>query len=110
MWALDEDVKSNFQGKGGHLARYLADQPARTKEIYNASRNALGDYWGSGYPHLQILDDDQNATVLEFLWVLMTLWQDINDLNENSETIRQSLCIEQKFKSLKIVRCNLLYH
>lgn len=109
MWALDEDVKSDFQGRGGHFARYLARQPTSTKQIYNASRNALGDYWGSKYPHLQILDDDQNATVLEFLWVLMSLWQDINDLNGGSKAMRHNSAIEQKFRSLRIVCLNGLY-
>jgi hypothetical protein len=103
MWTLDEDVKCSFQGSGGYFARYLAKQSSRTKEIYDASRNALGDHWGTLYPHSQALDDDQNATVLEFLWALMTLWQDINDISRILEPLDLKLQIEQKFMLLENV-------
>jgi hypothetical protein len=105
MWTLDEDVKCSFQGTGGHLARYLATLNEKTKDIYLASRNALGDHWGTNYPHSQILDDDQNSTVLEFLWAMMPLWQDINDLSGESHSDLSESCsrIEQKFSLLKEV-------
>jgi hypothetical protein len=104
MWTLDEDVKCSFQGTGGHLARYLAKRSAKTKDIYDASRNALGDHWGTGYPHSQMLDDDQNSTVLEFLWAMMPLWQDINDLSHSEENYQElKASIEQKFTFLEEV-------
>ncbi|KAF2417679.1 hypothetical protein EJ08DRAFT_70343 [Tothia fuscella] len=102
MWILDEDVKCGFPGSGGDFARYLAQRSTKTKAIYDASRNALGDYWGNGYPHSQMLDDDQNSTVLEFLWALMPLWQDINDLSGvggNYDTLKSQ--IEQRFRTLE---------
>jgi hypothetical protein len=105
MWTMDEDVKCSFQGIGGHFARYLTNRDARTKDIYYASRNALGDYWGERlYPHSQALDDDQNSTVLEFLWAMMSLWQDINDLYGILEPSEQKSRIEQKFLLLEEVR------
>jgi hypothetical protein len=106
MWTLDEDVKCSFQGTGGQLARYLSTQS--TKDIYDASRNALGDHWGTEYPHSQILDDDQNSAVLEFLWALTPLWQDINDLSRepSPEISEPRFPIEQKFAILEEV-CNI---
>jgi hypothetical protein len=103
MWTLDEDIKCSFQGSGGHFARYLAVRDTQTKEIYDASRNALGDHWGSDYPHTQVLDDDQNSTVLEFLWAMMPLWQDINDLSGDSDSAELIFHIEQKFSLLEEV-------
>jgi hypothetical protein len=103
MWTLDEDVKCSFQGSGGHFARYLAVRDAKTKEIYDASRNALGDHWGTEYPHSQVLDDDQNSTVLEFLWAMMPLWQDINDLSGVPTSSDMNIRIEEKFRLLKTV-------
>jgi hypothetical protein len=103
MWTLDEDVKCSFQGTGGHFARYLAKRSSKTKDIYDASRNALGDHWGTGYPHSQMLDDDQNSTVLEFLWAMMPLWQDINDMSQRENPQELNLRIEQKFTFLEEV-------
>jgi hypothetical protein len=103
MWTLDEDVKCSFQGIGGHFARHLAGSDAKTKDIYDTSRNALVDHWGSLYPHSQVLDDDQNSTVLEFLWALMPLWQDINDLHQESDPSNTKSRIEQKFILLEQV-------
>jgi hypothetical protein len=97
-------VKSSFQGSGGHLARFLANRPGMTKAIYDASRTALCDHWGMTYPHAQALDDDQNSTVLEFLWVLMALWQEINDVGCATVPAEAQLRIEQKFASLQRVR------
>ncbi|KAF2503228.1 hypothetical protein BU16DRAFT_448999 [Lophium mytilinum] len=91
MWTYDEDVKCSFQSTGGHLARHLTQHSARTKDVYEASRNALATHWGAEYPNSQQLDDDLNSTVLEFLWALMPLWQDINDLPH-----------EQDFNSLEL--------
>lgn len=107
MWTLDEDVKCSFQGFGGHFARYLVVCDTKTKDIYDASRNALGDHWGSDYPHTQVLDDDQNSTVLEFLWAMMPLWQDINDLSDDSESAGLPSRIEQKFSLLEEVGTKL---
>lgn len=104
MWTLDEDVKCSFQGIGGHVASHFAQRGVKTKEVYDASRNALGDHWGSEYPHSQVLDDDQNSTVLEFLWVLMPLWQDINDLQRLPDQLASKSRIEQTFVNLEKVR------
>jgi hypothetical protein len=103
MWTLDEDVKCSFQGSGGHFARHLVSCDAKTKDVYDVSRNALGDHWGTLYPHSQALDDDQNSTVLEFLWALMPLWQDINDLSLESDPSDLKSQIEQKFILLEEV-------
>jgi hypothetical protein len=104
MWTLDEDVKCSFQGFAGHFAEHLALCDGKTKEIYDVSRNALGDHWGLSYPHIQALDDDQNSTVLEFLWELMALWQNINDMHLRPNIPEQKLRIEQKFSLLEEVR------
>jgi hypothetical protein len=103
MWTFDEDVKCSFQGSGGHLAKYLIANGI--KDVYQASRNALGCHWGTEYPSSQNLDDDQNSTVLEFLWAMMPLWQDINDLTQNLESITSDLDnrIEQTFDVLEQV-------
>jgi hypothetical protein len=105
MWTFDEDVKCSFQGAGGHFARYLTANGARTKEVYDASRNALEAHWGADYPNAQILDDDQNSIVLEFLWALMPLWQDINDLTQDIDAITSDVNsrIQQTFAFLEEV-------
>lgn len=105
MWTFDEDVKCSFQGQGGHFARYLTANGDRTKEVYDASRNALGTHWGAEYPNSQMLDDDQNSTVLEFLWALMSVWQDINDLTQHPDSIVSDINerIEQSFVLLEMV-------
>lgn len=107
MWTLDEDVKCSFQGTGGHFARYLSKYESKTKEIYDTSRNALVDHWGTMYPYSQVLDDDHNSTVLEFLWALMPLWQDINDLAQTSDYSSHRLQIEQTFMRLEEVRSSI---
>lgn len=81
IWTYGKDVKCGFQGSGGHLAEYLTAHRERTMAVYEVSRTALGDHWGSGYPECQLMDDDDNAMELEFLWALTTLWQEINDLS-----------------------------
>jgi hypothetical protein len=108
MWTLDEDVKCSFQGSAGHFAKHLTSGDAKTKDIYDASRNALGDHWGLLYPHSQILDDDQNSTVLEFLWALMELWQDINDLSQESKPSDLKSRIKERFNLLEEV-CNFIH-
>jgi len=105
MWTFDEDVKCSFQGHGGDFARYLTAKGERTKEVYDASRNALITHWGADYPNSQMLDDDQNSTVLEFLWAMMAVWQDINDLTQHPDSITSGLDnrIEQSFALLQVV-------
>jgi hypothetical protein len=108
MWTFDEDVKCSFQGTGGHFARYLSGCKSSIKEIYDTSKNALVDHWGKSYPYSQVLDDDQNSTVLEFLWVLMALWQDINDLSHTFDESPLRERIEQKFRVFEEVCAHLL--
>lgn len=68
------------------------------------SRTALEAHWGSTYPTHQASDDDDNAIELEFLWALTALWQDINELENNSELPGASRRIEQRFTLLEKVR------
>lgn len=109
MWTFDEDVKSSFQGAGGYFARYLTDHGVRTKNVYNVSRNALSVYFGAEYPVYQNMDDQQNSTVLEFLWAMMPLWQDINDITQPFDQNSPELFarIEQTFEMLEEVRNNM---
>jgi hypothetical protein len=105
MWTFDEDVKCSFQSTGGFLARHLTQHSGRTKDVYEASRNALANHWGADYPNSQQLDDDLNSTVLEFLWAMMPLWQDINDLPHEFGLISlESRSIEHTFSQLEQVR------
>lgn len=106
MWTFDEDVKCSFQSTGGHLARHLTKNTSRTRDVYEASRNTLADYWKVDYPNSQQLDDDLNSTVLEFLWAMMPLWQDINDLPHEQELMPMDLLlrIEHNFSFLEQVR------
>ena len=103
MWTLDEDVKCSFQGSEGHYARHLASCDAMTKDIYDMSRTALGDFWCDIYPPSQARDDERNSEVLDFLWALMPLWQDINDLSREPDPSRLKSRIEQKFIFLRKV-------
>ena len=105
MWIFDEDVKCSFQGAGGYFARHLTDHGARTKDVYDVSRNALSVYFGTEYPVVQNMDDQQNSTVLEFLWALMPVWQDINDLSQHHDQnlLHMRARIEQTFVLLEEV-------
>ena len=110
MWTFDEDVKCSFQGAGGYFARHLTDHEVRTKSVYDVSRNALSAYFGTEYPVYQNMDDQQNSTVLEFLWALMPLWQDINDIPWHDSHSAQSYPhIEQAFRDLEEVSDAYIY-
>jgi len=106
MWTFDEDVKCSFQGAGGYFARHLTDHGSRTKDVYDVSRNVLSVYFGAEYPIDQNIDDQQNSTVLEFLWALIPLWQDINDIPHHTDQSLLNLYarIEQTFALLGEVR------
>ena len=103
MWTFDEDVKCGFQGSGGHLAQYLSENDARTKNIYDASRSVLENHWGPDYPDCQVFDDNENSVILEFLFAMMPLQQDINDLSSGMDTSTPDVCrrIQRKFTTLE---------
>ena len=105
MWTFDEDIKCSFLGNGGHFARHLTDHGMRTKDVYDVSRNALSVYFGAEYPVSQNMDDQQNSTVLEFLWALLPLWQDINEISQHNDHSLPGRCarIEQAFVLLEEV-------
>jgi hypothetical protein len=86
MWTFDEDVKCGFQGSGGYLAQYLSENDARTKNIYDASRSVLENHWGADYPDCQVFDDNENSVILEFLFAMMPLQQDINELSSSPDS------------------------
>jgi hypothetical protein len=103
MWTFDEDVKCGFQGSGGHLAQYLSENDARTKNIYDASRSVLENHWGPDYPDRQVFDDNENSVILEFLFAMMPLQQDINDLSSETDASTPDVCwrIQRKFTTLE---------
>lgn len=103
MWTFDEDVKCGFQGSGGHLAQYLSENDARTKTIYDASRSVLENHWGSDYPDCQVFDDNENSVILEFLFAMMPLQQDINELSSRSDPDKADACrrIQRRFNILE---------
>lgn len=103
MWTSDEDVKCGFQGSGGHLAQYLSENDTRTKNIYDASRSVLENHWRSDYPDCQVFDDNENSVILEFLFALMPLQQDINELSSRSDANTTDICrrIQRRFTTLE---------
>jgi hypothetical protein len=107
IWIYDEDVKCGFQGYGGYFSAYLTAHRERTMAVSDVSRTALKAHFDTtfeGYPEDQVMDDDDNAVELEFLWALTALWQDINELSTRMEIDDESVRrIEQRFKMLKKV-------
>jgi hypothetical protein len=102
MWTFDEDVKCGFQGSGGHFAQYLSENDARTKNIYDASRSVLENHWGAQYPDYQVFDDNENSFILEFLFAMMPLQQDINDLSKrDSDSAEICRRIRRRFSILE---------
>lgn len=84
IWIFDEDLKCGCQGSGGYLARYLTEHKERTMKIYDVARSSLEAHWGADYPDRQVIDDIENSAVLEFLYEMMPLNQEIRELSENS--------------------------
>lgn len=103
MWTFDEDVKCGFQGSGGHLAKYLSENDARAKNIYDASRSVLENHWGADYPDYQVFDDNENSVILEFLFAMMPLQQDIHDISSSLSSGSDEIYrrIQRRFTTLE---------
>lgn len=106
IWMFHEDLKCGFQRSGGYLAKYLTDNRNETANIYDTSRNALELQWGEEYPDTQVIDDMINSDVLEFLYAMMPLHQDINELCQGDTigTPEMKSSVEQRLSALEKVR------
>lgn len=98
VWLVYEDIAAAFLGCDGAFARYLRSQPAKMEAIYEQSATILESCWGQFYPDSEAIDDVENSTVLRFLFDVMCLLQDINQLQNPSE----GAAIEQKLNALEV--------
>jgi hypothetical protein len=105
IWIFHEDLKCGFQNSGGYLAKYLADNRTDTANIYEISRNVLELQWGEDYPDYQIVDDIENSDVLEFLYAMMPLHQDINELCQETGLSMEEMksSVQERFSILEKV-------
>lgn len=98
VWLVYEDIAAAFLGCDGAFARYLRSQPTKMAAIYEESATILESCWGQFYPDSEAIDDVENSTVLRFLFDVMCLLQDINQLQDVSE----GAAIEQKLNALEV--------
>lgn len=104
VWLVYEDIAAAFLGCDGAFARYLRSQPEKLDTIYEQSATILESCWGKFYPDSEAIDDVENSTVLRFLFDVMCLLQDINQLQDASE----GAAIEQKLNALEVTSRPLL--
>lgn len=105
IWLFYEDAGAGVKGYGGALARYLCAEPERSGEIYQQSTTSLESAWGSDYPECEIIDDIENGPILKFLYDVMTLYTEVNDVSRSSHpSTVDADAIESKIRRLEEVR------
>lgn len=104
VWLFYEDVAASIGGSGGFLARNLCADPEQTSEIYHHSTTNLESTWSSDYPEREIIDDVENAAILRFLYEVMTLYTEVNEVSRSStRTIADVDAVEVKIRKLEEV-------
>lgn len=78
LWTFYEDVFAGIKGYGGFLARRMCDQPARARDVYQHSSAELECFWGKDYPEREIIDDIENAPIINFLYEVIALHAEVN--------------------------------
>ncbi|KAJ6788753.1 hypothetical protein PWT90_08540 [Aphanocladium album] len=78
LWTFYEDVFAAIGGYGGFLARRMCDAPSRARDVYQHSSAELECFWGEDYPEQQIIDDIENAPIINFLYEVIALYAEVN--------------------------------
>lgn len=103
VWIFYEDVAASIRGLGGLLASHLCAEPEQTNEIYQCSTTNLESAWGPDYPESEIVDDIENGPILKFLYEVMMLYTEVNEVCRSSILVGDSDTIEAKLMKLEEV-------
>lgn len=105
IWLFYKDVIGCSMGYGGAFASYMTAHGDRMKDIYQMSTTALESFWGNEYPVMEVIDDVENAAVIEFLHEVLTCFQFLNEYYANPEAkIYKKDEVEQRIAVLEQVR------
>lgn len=108
LWTFYEDIFAGMRGYGGAFAKYMSDEPQRTREVYEQSAAELESVWGVEYPEREILDDVENAPILAFLAESMGLYAEVNKVVQQAPPTAEAIAeVELKIEKLQNVssRC-----
>lgn len=101
VWLFYEDVAASVKGHGGSLAHYLCAKPEQIDEIYQQATTSLESAWGSDYPESEIIDDIENGPILRFLYEVMTLYTEVNNIYRSSFPLAADIdAVEGKIRRL----------
>ncbi|KAJ3495450.1 hypothetical protein NLG97_g3392 [Lecanicillium saksenae] len=102
LWTFYEDVFAAIGGYGGFLARRMCDAPARARDVYQHSSAELECYWGKDYPEQQIIDDVENAPIINFLYEVIALYAEVNKIAVSPSHSAQDIAtVEMKIEKLE---------
>ena len=77
----------------------------QTTEISQQLTTNLESAWGSDYPSQETIDDVENGPILKFLYEVMTLFTEVNDVCRSSHpSMGDTDAVENKIKRFEEVR------
>lgn len=105
LWTFYEDVFAAIGGYGGFLARRMCDAPSRARDVYQHSSAELECFWGEHYPEQQIIDDIENAPIINFFYEVIALYAEVNKVAVSPSRSAQDIAaVESKIEKLEAVR------
>jgi hypothetical protein len=81
-----EDVIGCSKGFGGALADHLTARKERMKDIQQISVSSLESFWGAQYPDVEVVDDVEHITILDFLHEIWITNQLVNQYFTSAST------------------------
>jgi hypothetical protein len=82
LFVASEDMKMEFEGCGGHLAKHLFGSDDLHWRIFSQQRYILERHWGQSYPDNEVMHHLETTAVMEMGHRITCLFHKVNELSK----------------------------